>query len=67
MNATEIKEQLLAMDAAPLFINGHRVDRFYLDCFIVDQAGSGYDLEQSVDVDTATQLVLAVNRMVNGE
>ena len=59
MKPAEIREKLLAMGAEPLFINGHRVCRYYQNVFTVDQREWGIDIYDPIDVDKATELVLA--------
>lgn len=59
MKAEEVKKKLLAMGAEPLFVNGHRVRRYYQNVFTVDQRKWGLDIYDPVDVDKATELVLA--------
>lgn len=57
MKPAEIREKLLAMGAEPLFINGHRVCRYYQNVFTVDQQEWGLDILDPVDVDKAADLV----------
>ena len=54
----EIRKKLLAMGAEPLFINGHRVCRYYQNVFTVDQQEWGLDILAPVDVDKAADLVM---------
>lgn len=57
----EVKRMLLSMGTEPLFINGHRVDRFYQNVFTVDQPAGALDIYDPVDVDKAASLILNQN------